>query len=800
MPIEKCKIVVQSVKIPTGKGRLCLTKDTVSRKDCIITVKNDDTICLVRAIVTAHANLRPERWSNTQLKNGFNSSRKLQRDQAMKLHEEANVEINDYGNDLSDIEKFANHLGIEINIIDAEHFNSIIYTANKGSEDKIYLLKAKNHFDMIKSLTAFYDTPYYCHECKKAYTKRDKHKCPSKCLSCFTYAKDKKCEGNEIICEKCNRKFFGKRCFKNHLKNRSKVEGKTDIVCDTVKKCLDCNRIITGKYVSCHKCGYSEYNNCNKYVGKNHRCFMKKIKAKGGYCMVSSKKPCKNNDSSKKKDWCYSCRTYTEKYIFYDFEATQNTGTHVVNLSIAQDFEGKEYIHNSIDEFCKGFLNDKFKGYTFITHSSKGYDCYFTLKRLIDQGIKPYCIYNGAKIMFMEIPKLSIRFIDSLNILQMPLKSFPKTFGMNKLKKDYFPHYFNKECNQNYVGTMPSKKHYGYNQMKPDERSKFLNWCKERVSENYVFDFKNEILEYCRSAVDILKRGIMKLREDFIQLENINPLHYITIANICMVIYRSNYMSNKTIAIIPEYAKTDNFRKISIMWMNYVSNGANIQHALNGGEKKLTIDDKTYMVDGCEETNTVYEFYGCFWHGCPNCYKSINTKSQKDMGSLNDQTIEKRDTIKNAGYNHVSTYECQLAKNKEFQKFAKNFTQEIVESLKRRCAFYGGRTNATKILYNFKENECGRYVDFCSLYPTVQYNQKYPIGHPTKIFNPEKYDNSWYSLITCKVVPLKGLYHPVLPQRIKVDSYEKLVFTLCKTCASREIKTSANTLMPKGHS
>ena len=31
------------------------------------------------------------------------------------------------------------------------------------------------------------------------------------------------------------------------------------------------------------------------------------------------------------------------------------------------------------------------------------------------------------------------------------------------------------------------------------------------------------------------------------------------------------------------------------------------------------------------------------------------------MGTLNDQTIEKRETIKKAGYNHVSTYECQLA-------------------------------------------------------------------------------------------------------------------------------------------
>ena len=182
----------------------------------------------------------------------------------MKLHEEANVEINDYGNDLSDVETFAKHIGIEINIIVAEQFNSIVYTSNKGTKDKIYELKMRNHFDVIKSLTTFYDIPYCCQECKKAYTKRDKHKCPSKCLSCFTYPKDKKCKGNEITCSKCNRKFFGKRCFKNHLKNRSKAEGKTCIVCDTVKKCNDCSQIITGKFIKVHKCVYSECTNCEK--------------------------------------------------------------------------------------------------------------------------------------------------------------------------------------------------------------------------------------------------------------------------------------------------------------------------------------------------------------------------------------------------------------------------------------------------------------------------------------------------------------------------------------------------------
>ena len=88
-------------------------------------------------------------------------------------------------------------------------------------------------------------------------------------------------------------------------------------------------------------------------------------------------------------------------------------------------------------------------------------------------------------------------------------------------------------------------------------------------------------------------------------------------------------------------------------------------------------------------------------------------------------------------------------------------------------------------------------MDFCSLYPTVQYYQKHPIGHPTKIFNPDKHDVSWYGLTKCKVVPPRKLYHPVLPQRIKVvhkeeegkkkksTAYEKLIFMLCKACAEK---------------
>ena len=39
---------------------------------------------------------------------------------------------------------------------------------------------------------------------------------------------------------------------------------------------------------------------------------------------------------------CYSCRTRTEKYMFYDFECMQETGIHKVNLAVVQDFKGNK--------------------------------------------------------------------------------------------------------------------------------------------------------------------------------------------------------------------------------------------------------------------------------------------------------------------------------------------------------------------------------------------------------------------------------------------------------------------------
>ena len=54
------------------------------------------------------------------------------------------------------------------------------------------------------------------------------------------------------------------------------------------------------------------------------------------------------------------------------------------------------------------------------------------------EGIKTNLVENGGKIMMLECPDHELKFLDSLNFITMPLKKFPKCFGVTELKKGVF--------------------------------------------------------------------------------------------------------------------------------------------------------------------------------------------------------------------------------------------------------------------------------------------------------------------------------------------------------------------------
>ncbi|KAF4525825.1 hypothetical protein B566_EDAN013274, partial [Ephemera danica] len=113
--------------------------------------------------------------------------------------------------------------------------------------------------------------------------------------------------------------------------------------------------------------------------------------------------------------------------------------------------------------------------------------------------------------------------------------------------------------------------------------------------------------------------------------------------------------------------------------------------------------------------------------------------------------------------------------------------------LKDRDAFYGGRVICAKLYHkaNYEIGERIFYMDFTSLYPTVNKYCKYPIGHPINIRIGNKECEGFEKMngiIKCKVLPPNDLYHPVLPYR----SNGRLVFHLCRSCAEAENNEDCN--------
>ena len=56
--------------------------------------------------------------------------------------------------------------------------------------------------------------------------------------------------------------------------------------------------------------------------------------------------------------------------------------------------------------------------------------------------------------------------------MQMPLSGFTKAFGLSELKKGLFPHFLNKEENQEYVRGVPAKDYYDPKGMSKSRRKK----------------------------------------------------------------------------------------------------------------------------------------------------------------------------------------------------------------------------------------------------------------------------------------------------------------------------------------
>ena len=950
----------------SGKKREMYNEEDKKLKKSIVEIVNPgDYFCLARAIVVANAHLNKELFKHV----GMPSSKfyadiykrlrdkrnvVVQKEAAMDLMRNSGVPLNREGR-VTDLPLYEDFLQRRIVVLSSTCDEKRIYGGNHRYAHTLFLYHStkedgKGHFDTIISMSGFITAPYYCDQCKVGYKKR--HFCNSKCAVCDR----KNCLPLEQkICEVCHQLCKSEECYTVHKVKTNKLseqeqeeeeeeeeeEEKTNKFLSPCEKnihCPHCNlNLKKRRLLKHHVCGESYCKTCKLFhQEKHHKCFFR------GQTRMS----------------------LPEKFLFYDFECTQDQdGEHVPNLVVVQSscsfceetcevtettkcaFCGsrcdkciklvekivkswekqnipqdcwdissleKEIPHQTcglrqhifkgektLDKFCEWLFSHQHKNYTVIAHNAKAYDNYFLYDYLINTLGKPpdKLIFVGCKILYMHFGfQLNMRFLDSVNFLPMPLAKIPKSFGLTELHKGFFPHLLNTQENiQNKLCLphLPPMSFYSPDTMSSERRKEFMQWYEK--NQRKAFDLEQEMIMYCISDVDILRRGCVEFRKLFKEATgsedsghlSVDPFSCLTIASVCMTVFRTNYIPEKwhifpksiqekrnkkskcshdtgtdcrcefyegfkksggsplmmklenhwitarlfqhsiekekfissPVALLPnaDPLGRELYSLEALQWLKSVSveNNLSIQTANSPlGEKRVQIvkDGKVFkfQLDGylcVEGKHFAFEFYGCPFHGCPQCFpteRNVATGGNKSMEQKFKETLLRENLLKENSFIVISKWSCVFNKEKrENPSKWKDF--ECFSNISLSDCYFGGRTNALSLYKKFDHGEKGYYVDFTSLYPSVLKYAKYPVGHPERIcenfaelkesdctegkdccYYPhcqgKHYEFPYFGVVKVTLLPPQNLYIPVLPVRIN----DKLMFPLCYKCGLKQ--------------
>ena len=317
-----------------------------------------------------------------------------------------------------------------------------------------------------------------------------------------------------------------------------------------------------------------------------------------------------------------------------------------------------------------------------------------------------------------------------------------------------------------------------------------------------MFDFKKEIVSYCVQDVRILRKACIVFRQMFLACTDVCPFtEFSTIASTCLRVFRKKYLKENVVGIVPNsgYRMTDTQSAKAIQWLCWMEKvlERKIQFIVRGRELRLPENVK---VDGfCsfregKDDAIVLQYHGCYYHGCPKCFKFKRDKAfmsgPETLQDKYENTLRISKKITDAGYNLIEVWECQIDKEIERNEAMRNFmsSNELLATtpLDPRESFYGGRVENT-VKYLKKDM---KYYDVRSLYPYICKTGEFPIGHPKIYIGEECREIAGASntevknlsgLVKCEILPPRKLYFPVLPVRM----HGKLLFPLCRKCCEQ---------------
>jgi hypothetical protein len=448
-------------------------------------------------------------------------------------------------------------------------------------------------------------------------------------------------------------------------------------------------------------------------------------------------------------------------------------------------FTTKEFIDD-----CNS--NPIYKDAVMIAHNGGGYDYQYFVREMEAMGVEYSFIPRpGSDHKYIQVTMTfaehSIRLIDFMCLIPGSLRGIAQSFQL-PIQKGDFPHRFLNPDTLAYVGALPpidsEEDFFSLKWKKSDEDVEELKiWYTEQTTKyctcrstctcmKQKWDCRAFLTEYCWMDVDVLAQACQKYRdllmnpaamESSWKLTPVDPFCYLTQSQLAMTIFLSGFEEIPRLGItIP---RRHNLNKAQFVWYHrlQVAQPRNtFVHYGTNSTRYMWVNKNTYIDCFCLETQTVYLFFGTMERDLPETDDKINLwLEERERGFIRAVEI---------------MYEEELGEVTEMERNIANICDD-------RDFFFGGRTEVFSPYARPSAEEEIKYIDVCSLYPTICSFAMLPIGHPTIYFgnqcdltrlNPSA-DDPYFGYVRCKVIPNKNDRLGLLPSKMENG---RLVFNL----------------------
>jgi hypothetical protein len=605
----------------------------------------------------------------------------------------------------------------------------------------LYLMFHEDHVDLLTTPAPFLARDGFCLKCLKGYDGLHMS-CHATCQGCLKASCPEMNSLVAIYCNECCRYFKGPQYFASHLIVNGR-SGRT--LCTRVRKCPQCKRLLSKSNKTLlpdgtHVCGERFCTNCKQFVLRSHLCYIKsdRVEVEGDTAEEEEGAVVGVTDEIRDPAPIDEEIFHSSRYMYFDIETYphEQTAEHICSLIVCQDnVTEQEYVFEGADcmgEFGRWVMRRQMRRTTFVAHNSARYDSHFMLRWAVTQTRQQVKIIAiGGKLLMVLFPAFEVRFVDSYNFLQAALARLPGMFGLaDEVRKGFFPHRFSSAETLEYRGPIPDVHYFDRESMKAARAAEFDEWYAEQ--QNNEYDYKRELYLYCSNDTLVLRKCCEIFRRLFFEKTLVDPFSRLTLASACHAVFRKHFLRPNSIAIVPSdgYAGHDNqsFEAMEFLrWREH--EGRRIRHAWNGEEHVVVSGCRRYKLDGVllnddgviDQRLIAFEYLGCWYHGCKECYNDNvwNSLSKKRMGSLYQDHLSRQRALDNAGWNVEWMWGCDWKREKDANPDIAQFLidNRIRPPIKPRSAFYGGRTNATRLYHVAQEGERIRYADINSLYP-----------------------------------------------------------------------------------